>query len=86
MKRSDIAILILRIPLTFGVGVFSFFIAREIRRFGDMIPGIALPPHTLGDISLLKFALVGSLLYLLVHAFRGGFRSDSSRELFGIVR
>ncbi|NDK08565.1 exopolysaccharide biosynthesis polyprenyl glycosylphosphotransferase [Candidatus Gracilibacteria bacterium] len=68
MKKYEILLSIIKIPLDFAVIFFSFFIAREIRLITDLIPGIILPTQTINDYSLVKFALFGSLLYIIILA------------------
>lgn len=68
MKKYEILLSIIKIPLDFAVIFFSFFIAREIRLITDLIPWIILPTQTINDYSLVKFALFWSLLYIIILA------------------
>ncbi|MFA5917570.1 MAG: sugar transferase [Candidatus Gracilibacteria bacterium] len=68
MKKYEIILSIIKIPLDFIVIFFSFFIAREIRLITDLVPGIILPTQTINDYSLTKFALFGSFLYIVIIA------------------
>ncbi len=68
MKKYEIILSIIKIPLDFIVIVFSFFIAREIRLISDLIPWVILPTQTINDYSLTKFALFWGLLYIVILA------------------
>ncbi len=68
MKKYEIILSIIKIPLDFIVIFFSFFIAREIRLITDLIPWIILPTQTINDHSLAKFALFWSFLYIIIIA------------------
>jgi len=68
MKKYEILLSIIKIPLDFIVIFFSFFIAREIRLITDLIPWVVLPTQTINDHSLIKFALFWSFLYIIILA------------------
>lgn len=68
MKKYEILLSIIKIPLDFIVIFFSFFIAREIRLITDLIPWVILPTQTIWDHSLIKFALFWSFLYIIILA------------------
>lgn len=68
MKKYEIILSIIKIPLDFIVIFFSFFIAREIRLITDLVPWVVLPTQTIWDLSLSKFALFWSFLYIIIIA------------------
>lgn len=70
-----------KIPLDFAIVLWAFFLARNIRRATDLIPGIKLPVQTISDISLMKFALAGAVLFLLVQVFRGAYRMQNDYSM-----
>ncbi len=75
-----------KIPVDFAIVLCAFFLARNIRRATDLIPGIKLPVQTISDTSLLKFAIAGGILFFLVQAFRKMYRmnnDDSVAEAVG---
>lgn len=64
----------IKVPVE-GVIVFSaFFLARDLRRVTDLIPDVHLPIQTIDTMNLLRFALVGSLVYIILSTFSGLYR------------
>ncbi|MDD3301986.1 MAG: sugar transferase [Candidatus Gracilibacteria bacterium] len=90
MKKYEIILSIIKIPLDFIIIFFAFFIAREIRLITDLIPGVILPTQTIGDYSLIKFALFGSFLYIIILASHNLYQIKISnsklKEVLEIIR
>jgi len=68
MRKYEIIFSIIKIPLDFFIIFFSFFIARNIRLFTDLIPWVNLPIQTINSESLFYFAIFWSFLYVLLFA------------------
>lgn len=90
MKRHEIICGIVRPPLDAVVIFGCFFLAQEIRRATDLIPGIQLPVQVISAFQLALFALGGSLLALVFLWARGLYRIriSGSRlgEVAGVIR
>jgi hypothetical protein len=56
MKRHEIILGSIKVPLDFLTIFISFFIAREIRLISNFIPN--LPIQTISTESLMKFAFI----------------------------
>ncbi len=66
MKKHEIIFSTIKLPLD-GIIVFiSFFIAKEIRLITDLIPWINLPIQTIHTEYLLFYALIWSVLYIVL--------------------
>lgn len=61
----------IKVPIEGLIVFFAFFLARDIRSITDLIPDIHLPIQTIDTEHLLSFALVGSLVYILLSTFSG---------------
>lgn len=61
----------IKVPIEACIVFLAFFLARDLRRVTDLIPDIRLPIQTINTESLLGFALVGSLVYVILSAFSG---------------
>lgn len=90
MKKHELIFSILKIPLDFLIIFASFFIARDIRKVTDLLPWIDLPVQTISDDKLLKFALIWSLLYLLIFSLHNLYSlkitSSKIKEILDIIR
>ncbi len=85
MKRSRILFALLSIPLDALIVFWAFFLARSIRNVTDLIPWITLPIQTISDASLQKFAIAGSLLFIIIQAFRWLYRIDQDFRMSEII-
>ncbi|MDD5770090.1 MAG: exopolysaccharide biosynthesis polyprenyl glycosylphosphotransferase [Candidatus Gracilibacteria bacterium] len=89
MKKHEIIFSIIKLPIDFLIIFFSFFLAKNIREYNDFIPGIQLPVQIINDISLIKFALFGSILYLIIFSIHGLYSlkitSSKIKEFFDII-
>ncbi len=71
MKRYELFFGIIKVPIE-GLLVFlAFFLARDLRRMTDLIPNVHLPIQTIDTAHLIQFAIVGSLLYIVLSAISG---------------
>lgn len=71
MKRYELFFGIIKVPIE-GLLVFiAFFLARDLRRVTDLIPNVHLPIQTIDTAHLIQFAMVGSLLYVLLSTISG---------------
>lgn len=71
MKRYELFFGIIKVPIE-GLLVFlAFFLARDLRRVTDLIPNVHLPIQTIDTIHLIQFAIVGSLLYIVLSTISG---------------
>lgn len=61
----------IKVPIEACIVFSAFFLARDLRRVTDLIPDIHLPIQTIDTHSLLGFALVGSLVYVILSTFSG---------------
>lgn len=90
MKKYEIILSIIKIPLDFIMIFFSFFLAREIRAIPDLIPWVVLPTQTIQDSSLIKFALFWSFLYILILAIHKLYQIKISnskiKEILELIR
>ncbi|MDD2516534.1 MAG: hypothetical protein PHF26_04950, partial [Candidatus Gracilibacteria bacterium] len=90
MKKHELIFGIIKIPLEFLMVFCAFFIAKNIRLVSDLIPGVHLPIKTIVDLKLLGFALLGSLLYIIVFAIGGLYRLklyySKIKEILDIIR
>lgn len=66
MKKHEILFSIIKIPLDFFIIFSSFFISKNLREINDLLPWIKLPIQTISDLTILKFALIWSLIYCLI--------------------
>lgn len=66
MKKHEILFSIIKIPLDFLIIFSSFFVSKNLRELNDFLPWIQLPIQTLNDLTILKFALIWSLIYCLI--------------------
>ncbi len=64
----------IKVPIEGLIVFMSFFLARDIRRITDLIPDVHLPIQTIDTQNLLGFALVGSLVYIILSTFSGLYR------------
>ncbi len=71
MKRHELFFWMIKVPIEGLIVFFAFFLARDIRSITDLIPDIHLPIQTIDTEHLLSFALVGSLVYILLSTFSG---------------
>lgn len=71
MKRHELFFGMIKVPMEACIVFLAFFLARDIRLVTDLIPDVHLPIQTISTESLLYFALVGSLVYILLSAFFG---------------
>ncbi|NDK19352.1 sugar transferase [Candidatus Gracilibacteria bacterium] len=71
MKRHELFFGIIKVPIEAGIIFLAFFLARDIRLVTDLIPDVHLPVQTVSTESLVNFALVGALVYILLSAFSG---------------
>lgn len=92
MKKSEIVLGLLRIPLDFGMTLLAFLIAYHIRQYSDLIPGLYFPIDqlnfpSLGDyVSLAGFAslaLVGVFAINQMYTIRNTGRL--STELIKVI-
>lgn len=61
----------MKVPIEAGIVFLSFFLARDVRRVTDLIPDVHLPIQNIDTDHLLGFALLGSLLYIVLATFSG---------------
>ncbi len=52
MKRHEIAVSALQVPLDAGIFFGAFFLARHIREITDLIPGVQLPIQRINENAL----------------------------------
>ncbi|MDD2566273.1 MAG: exopolysaccharide biosynthesis polyprenyl glycosylphosphotransferase [Candidatus Gracilibacteria bacterium] len=71
MKRHELFFGIIKLPIEILIVYLSFFIARDIRRVTDLIPGVQIPFKNIPDYNLRIFALVGAILFALVFFYMG---------------
>ncbi|MDD5197592.1 MAG: sugar transferase [Candidatus Gracilibacteria bacterium] len=74
MKRHELFFGMIKVPIEGLIVFMSFFLARDIRRITDLIPDVHLPIQTIDTQNLLGFALVGSLVYIILSTFSGLYR------------
>jgi len=90
MKKYEIILSIIKIPLDFIIIFFAFFIAREIRLITDLIPWVILPTQTIWDYSLTKFALFWSFLYIIIltshNLYQIKISNSKLKEVLEIIR
>ncbi len=90
MKKHEIIFGVLKVPLDFLIILGSFFIAKKIRSITDLVPWINLPIQTIDNISLLNFAIVWSLLYIIVFSLHSLYfikiTSSKIKEFLEIIR
>ena len=90
MKKHEIIFKTIKVPLDFLIIFSSFFIAREIRLITDLIPQVNLPIQTINTWPLINFALIWSLLYILLlasHSLYSNKIEDSKiKEFIDIIR
>ena len=90
MKKHEIIFSTIKVPLDFAIVFISFFLAREIRLKTDLIPWVSLPVQTIDSFSLISFALVWSLLYVVLFAthylYKIKITSSKVKELLDIIR
>lgn len=60
-----------KVPIEACIVFLTFFLARDIRRVTDLIPDVHLPIQSIDTEHLIGFALVGSLLYVVLASFAG---------------
>lgn len=61
----------IKVPIEGLIVFFAFFVARQVRNITDLIPDVHLPIQTIDTEHLFGFALVGSVIYILLAAFAG---------------
>lgn len=61
----------IKVPIEGLIIFLAFFLARDLRLATDLIPDVHLPVQTIDTHNLLGFALVGSLVYILLSSFSG---------------
>lgn len=71
MKRHELFFWMIKVPIEGLIVFLSFFLARDIRKITDLIPDVHLPIQTIDTEHLLWFALVGSLVYIILSTFSG---------------
>jgi len=90
MKHHELIFSILKIPWDFLIVFFAFFLARKIRLITDLIPGVSLPIQTIENSSLIIFACIWALLYILVFSLHQLYKLQMSHskiwEILDIVR
>ncbi|EKE27497.1 MAG: undecaprenyl-phosphate galactose phosphotransferase [uncultured bacterium (gcode 4)] len=79
MKRHELLFWIIKLPIEFFIVFFSFFIARNIREFTDLIPWVQIPSKIIPDLNFMIFALLWALLLVLVYAYLWLYNMKSSR-------
>jgi hypothetical protein len=70
MKRQQIVISALQIPLDILAFSGAFYVARKLREYTDLIPGIHLPYQYISESDLLWFAVFGTLLFVLIQSVK----------------
>lgn len=90
MKRHEIFFSVSKVPLDFFVMLSAFFIAGTLRNDTREIFWISLTLQTISSERLLQFAIIGSLLYVLVFALHGLYQIRISQskieEVFSLIR
>ena len=90
MKRHELIFWVMKVPLDFMIIFLSFFIAREIRLITDLIPAVNLPIQTIDNNSLINFAIIWALLYVIVLALHWLYfikiTSSKIKEFLWIIR
>ncbi len=71
MKKHEIIFSLLKLPLDFLIIFLSFFIARDLREINDFVPWVQLPIQIIHNEYLLKFAIFGAFLYLIIFSIHG---------------
>ena len=89
MKRHELFFWIIKVPIEWLIVFCAFFLARDIRLITDLIPDVHLPIQTIDTNHLLPFALIGSLLYIVLATFAGLYKmriyQSRIRELSDIL-
>ena len=65
MKKSEIALGILRIPLDFGMALLAFWLAYKLRLYSDLVPGFYFP------VDLVSFPSAWQYLQLSIFSSLG---------------
>lgn len=71
MKKHEIFFSLAKLPLDFIIIFSSFFLARDLREINDFVPWVQLPLQIIQNEFLLRFALFGAFLYLLIFSIHG---------------
>ena len=85
MKHHELIFSIIKIPWDFFIVFCAFFLARKIRLITDLIPGVALPVQTIENNSLIIFAFIWALLYILLFALHHLYRLQMSHSKIGEI-
>ncbi len=90
MKKQDITLSIIKIPLDFLMIFLSFFLARELRQITDLIPWVILPIQTISNEALTNFALFWWFLYVLILAshwlYKIKITNSKIKEILEVIR
>lgn len=70
MKRQQIVVSALQIPLDALAFAGAFFVAREVRELSDFIPGVRIPYQYISQSDLLWFVVFGTILFILIQSLR----------------
>lgn len=90
MKKHEIIFSIIKIPLDFFIVFFVFFLARDIRKYTDLIPWVQLKIHTINDKNLFWFAFFWAILYVIIFALHRLYSikitNSKIKEILQIIR
>ncbi len=89
MKKHEILFWIIKLPIEFIIVFISFFLARSLRLITDLIPKVQLPIKTINTEFLIIFALLWSILFILIFSFSWLYKIKTTnskiKEFFDII-
>lgn len=89
MKKHEIIFSLAKVPLDFIIVFCSFLIAKTLRESSNFLSWLHLPVQVINDASLLKFAFIWSLLYVVVFSIHGLYNlkitSSKIKEFLDII-
>jgi FlaA1/EpsC-like NDP-sugar epimerase len=90
MRRHDFFFGLVRIPLELLLVLLAFWIARSVRIFTDLIPGVELAPHFLETPYLIFVALVSYGILATIFSFQQLYSIDRVtgmiEEIFTLIK
>jgi len=78
MKKVNIYFTLTKIISDYLIIFWTFFLAREIRLFTDLIPSINLPVQTIKIEELLQFSLIWALVLVIIFLLHWLYKFDST--------
>lgn len=88
MKRQQIIVSALQIPLDIIAFSGAFLVARKMREYSDLIPGFRLPYQYISPTDVLWFVIFGTILFVIIQAFKKAYTYQFEQSLsakFGVL-